>query len=53
MISELTDIFLTELGFKLAEGSEQEIDKTDKEIDRMVYDLYGLSEEEKSVIENS
>jgi type I restriction-modification system DNA methylase subunit len=30
-----------------------EIDKTDKEIDQMVYELYGLSEEEISIVENS
>lgn len=30
-----------------------EIDKTDKEIDRMVYELYGLSEEEIAIVENS
>jgi hypothetical protein len=32
---------------------KQEIDKTDKEIDRMVYELYGLSEEEIKGVENS
>ena len=31
---------------------KQEIDKTDKEIDRMVYDLYGLSEEEIATVES-
>ncbi len=30
-----------------------EIDKTDKEIDQMVYELYGLSEEEIEVVEGS
>ena len=30
-----------------------EIDKTDKEIDKMVYELYGLSEEEIAIVENS
>ena len=30
-----------------------EIDKTDKEIDQMVYKLYGLSEEEIKIVENS
>ncbi len=30
-----------------------EIDKTDKEIDQMVYELYGLSEEEIRIVENS
>ena len=28
-----------------------EIDKTDKEIDRMVYELYGLTEEEIRIVE--
>lgn len=30
-----------------------EIDKTDKEIDLMVYELYGLTEEEIAIVENS
>ena len=30
-----------------------EIDKTDKEIDQMVYDLYELTEEEIKIVENS
>ena len=30
-----------------------EIDKTDKEIDTMVYELYGLSKEEIETVENS
>ena len=30
-----------------------EIDKTDAEIDAMVYELYGLSEEEIKIVENS
>lgn len=30
-----------------------EIDKTDKEIDQMVYELYGLTEEEIALVENS
>jgi type I restriction-modification system DNA methylase subunit len=30
-----------------------EIDKTDAEIDKMVYELYGLTEEEISIVENS
>jgi hypothetical protein len=32
---------------------KSEIDKTDREIDRMVYELYGLTEEEIGVVENS
>jgi hypothetical protein len=30
-----------------------QIDQTDKEIDRMVYELYGLTEEEVQIVENS
>ena len=30
-----------------------EIDQTDKEIDKMVYELYGLTEEEIQIVENS
>ncbi len=29
----------------------REIEKTDKEIDNLVYDLYGLTEEERRIIE--
>jgi type I restriction-modification system DNA methylase subunit len=32
---------------------KSEIDNTDREIDRMVYELYGLTEEEIGVVENS
>jgi type I restriction-modification system DNA methylase subunit/REP element-mobilizing transposase RayT len=32
---------------------KQQIDTTDKEIDQMVYDLYGLTEEEIEIVENS
>ncbi len=32
---------------------KQQIDTTDKEIDKMVYELYGLSEEEILIVENS
>ena len=30
-----------------------EIEKTDKEIDQMVYELYGLTEEEIKIVEES
>ncbi|MFA5972411.1 MAG: hypothetical protein WC780_08680 [Lentimicrobiaceae bacterium] len=36
---------------KQALAIKSEIDKTDKEIDRMVYDLYGLTEEEIKIVE--
>lgn len=32
---------------------KKEINKVDKEIDRMVYELYGLSEEEIAIVENT
>lgn len=38
---------------KQAQTFKQEIDKTDKEIDKMVYELYGLSEEEIKIVENN
>ena len=31
----------------------REIEKTDKEMDNLVYDLYGLTEEERQIIEAS
>ena len=36
-----------------AEKVKNEIEMTDKEIDRMVYELYGLSEEEVNIIERN
>lgn len=36
-----------------AEELKTEIDKTDREIDQMVYELYGLTEEEIAIVENS
>ncbi|MCB0802295.1 MAG: N-6 DNA methylase [Flavobacteriales bacterium] len=36
-----------------AQALKTEIDKTDKEIDQMVYELYGLTEEEIKIVENS
>ncbi|NJW55127.1 hypothetical protein, partial [Salinimicrobium oceani] len=32
---------------------QREIEKTDREIDRMVYELYDLTEEEIEIVENS
>ncbi|MGB6037486.1 MAG: hypothetical protein WBG42_14520 [Cryomorphaceae bacterium] len=34
-----------------AHALQSEIDRLDREIDDMVYDLYGLSEEERKVVE--
>ncbi len=36
-----------------AQTLKDEIDKTDKEIDQMVYELYGLTEEEIQIVENN
>jgi len=36
-----------------AQNLKAEIDKTDKEIDQMVYKLYGLSEEEIQIVETA
>ena len=32
---------------------QEEIKKTDKEIDELVYQLYGIKEEEKKIVEES
>ncbi|SHI34585.1 N-6 DNA Methylase [Tangfeifania diversioriginum] len=36
-----------------AQTNKSEIEKTDREIDQMVYELYGLTEEEIKIVENS
>ena len=36
-----------------AQALQAEINQTDKAIDAMVYELYGLSEEEIEIVENS
>jgi hypothetical protein len=38
---------------KKALDLKTQIDQTDKEIDKMVYALYGLTEEEIQIVENS
>lgn len=38
---------------KKALDLKTQIDATDKAIDKMVYELYGLSEEENKIVENS
>ncbi len=48
---EWEDYFLQES--KKALGLKSQIDTTDKEIDQMVYELYGLTEEEIEIVENS
>ena len=47
--AEWETYFLEEAKQALALNSE--IDKTDQEIDRMVYELYGLTEEEIKIVE--
>lgn len=49
--AEWEDYFETES--KKAKDLKAQIDKTDKEIDNMVYELYELSEEEIRIVENS
>ncbi|WP_051907740.1 Eco57I restriction-modification methylase domain-containing protein [Flavimarina sp. Hel_I_48] len=38
---------------KKAQNLQIQIDKTEREIDQMVYELYGLTEEEIAIVENS
>lgn len=49
--AEWEDYFETES--KKAQDLKAQIDKTDKEIDQMVYELYGLIEDEIGIIEKS
>jgi hypothetical protein len=48
---EWMDVFETKK--EEAQALKSEIDKTDKEIDAMVYELYGLTEDEITIVENS
>ena len=48
---EWMDVFETKKAE--AQNLKAEIDKTDKEIDQMVYDLYGLTEDEIKIVEES
>lgn len=36
---------------RLKNTLEMQIEKTDKEIDKLVYDLYGLTDEEKKIVQ--
>ena len=38
---------------KKAVELQQQIDETDRKIDQMVYELYGLTDEEIQIVENS
>ena len=47
---------LLEIGDKLTDERariEDEIKKTDSEIDELVYKIYGITDDEKAIIENS
>ena len=48
---ELLDLF--EGQKKQALGLQQQIEQTDREIDRMVYELYNLTEEEIGIVEGT
>tara|TARA_B110000879_G_scaffold147380_1_gene191105 strand:+ start:307 stop:456 length:150 start_codon:yes stop_codon:yes gene_type:complete len=48
---EWMDVF--ESNREEAQTLKYEINKTDKEIDQMVYELYGLTKEEIEIVENS
>ena len=47
---EWMDVFETKKAE--AQNLKTQIDSIDKEIDTMVYELYGLSEEEITIVEN-
>ncbi|GER58134.1 type II endonuclease-methyltransferasefusion protein [Patiriisocius marinus] len=49
--AEWEDYFLAEQ--QKAQALQTQINQTDKEIDAMVYELYGLTEEEIAIVENS
>ncbi len=49
VIDEVMSAYLVEV--EKQEKVEREIDETDREIDRIVYELYGLNEEEIRVVE--
>jgi len=48
---ELMDLFEAQKAKAL--GLQQEINETDNEIDKMVYKLYGLTEEEIRIVEGT
>ncbi len=49
--AEWEDYFLQET--EKAQILKSEIEKTDRKIDQMVYQLYGLTQEEIAIVENS
>ncbi len=48
---EWMDVFETKKAE--AQALQQQINQTDKEIDAMVYELYGLTDDEIKIVENS
>ena len=44
---------MLELNKRLREELERRIERTDREIDELVYRLYGLTEEERRVVEGN
>ncbi|MDZ7846325.1 MAG: hypothetical protein U5L96_05965 [Owenweeksia sp.] len=56
----LSRLFVDALGYTLFPDTaynlttevKNEVDELDKQIDEMVYDLYGLTEEERRIVEN-
>ena len=59
--SEFLDPFFSALGWDVKasrdmlsiQGHQRQIDATDKHIDELVYELYGLTEEERRIVENA
>jgi len=49
--AEWEDYFLAEQAKAIS--LKNQINQTDKEIDQMVYELYGLTDEEIAIVENS
>ena len=52
-LQEMEWIEVFETKKKEAQQLKEEIDKTDREIDQMVYELYGLTEDEIKIVEES
>ena len=54
-VGSATAIGFAKLGYSVVgvDIIKSKIDKTDSEIDSMVYELYGLSEEEIAIVESS
>jgi len=46
-----SDKMLSEASWLLSHALQRQIDATDRQIDRLVYELYGLTEEEIKIVE--